>query len=94
MDIRQIVEETIIEPARMQAIEMQFADNLQRIEDIMNRKDREIVRLLGLVNWYREKNADHERMVGELHKLLKVDDLDAARDIVSAAFDGIHGPTG
>lgn len=94
MDIRQIVEATLIEPARMQALEMQFADNLQRIEDVMNRKDREIVRLLGLVNWYREKNADHERLVGDVLKLLKADELDGARDIVSAAFDAIHGPTG
>jgi hypothetical protein len=83
MDIRAIVEQTLIAPMREKA-------SMQRTID---GKQAEIQRLYRLLDWYREKDAAHERMVYELRKLLKVDDLDGARDVVDAAFGAIHGPS-
>jgi hypothetical protein len=45
-----------------------------------------------LIEHYREKTYAHERLVGKLLELLKVDDLDGARDLVQHEYDGIHGP--
>jgi hypothetical protein len=83
MDIREIVEQTLIAPMREQA-------SMQRTID---GKQDEIKRLNRLVDDYRRKDAAHERMVGELREMLKVDDLDGARDIVEAEYGAIHGPS-
>lgn len=46
-----------------------------------------------LIEDYRRKNYDHERMVGKLYELLKQDDLDGAMDIVRDEYRAIHGPS-
>jgi hypothetical protein len=83
MDIKAIVDMTLVQPMREQA-------SMQRTID---GKQDEIKRLNRLVDDYRHKDADHERMVGELRKLLKAEDLDGARDIVDAEYGAIHGPS-
>jgi hypothetical protein len=45
-----------------------------------------------LIEDYRRKNADHERLIGKLLELLNNDDLDEARALVKYEYDGIHGP--
>jgi hypothetical protein len=92
MDIRQIVEETLVAPMRELDAAMRFADNVAAIQKNLDAKQNEIQRLDSLCAWYRTQNAQHERTLGQLLKLLKADDLDAARDLVQYEFDGIHGP--
>jgi hypothetical protein len=53
-----------------------------------------IERLRMLADAYRRVSAKHESMVGDLRDALNADDLDKARDIVSAEYDAIHGPNG
>lgn len=86
MDIRQIVEETLIKPAREQAAQLRFQDNVKAIQFELDARER-------LIRDYQRKNADHERMVGKLYELLKAEDLDGAMDIVRDEFDAIHGPS-
>jgi hypothetical protein len=45
-----------------------------------------------LIEDYRRKNADHEKLIGKLLKLLNNDDMDEARALVKYEYDGIHGP--
>lgn len=76
-----------------------FAENLMVIETNMVNTRRllreataELNRRQSIIDDYRRKNYAHEDMVGNLLELLKNDDLDAARDIVSREYDSIHGP--
>lgn len=85
MNIRQIVEETLIKPAREQAAQLRFEDNVKAIQFELDARQR-------LIQDYQRKNADHERMVGKLYELLKQDDLDGAMDIVRDEYNAIHGP--
>jgi len=45
-----------------------------------------------LIEHYRRKDADHERLIGKLLNLLNNDDLDGARNLAQDKFDAIHGP--
>src|SRR5690606_11943823 len=45
-----------------------------------------------LADAYTRVSSEHERMVGDLLKLLDNDDLDGARDLVKAEYEAIHGP--
>lgn len=58
----------------------------------MKQAEIELDRRQRLIDDYRRKDAEHERMIGDLLELLDNDDLDGARDIVKAEYDAIHGP--
>jgi hypothetical protein len=92
MDIRAIVESTLVAPMREQAAALQFESDIAAIQKNLDAKQNEIQRLDSLCAWYRTQNAQHERTLGQLLKLLKADELDAARDLAQAEFDAIHGP--
>lgn len=65
---------------------------MQSSADAMRAAKIELDRRQVLIDQYRRSNADHERLIGKLRDLLKVDDLDGARDLVNAEYDSIHGP--
>ena len=99
MDIKQIVEETIVAPMRAQAAQLQYEDNIKAIEANLDRKQNEIQRLNNLVDWYRAQNGKHERLIGELHERFQNkearDELllwDEMADMVRDAYRAIHGP--
>lgn len=83
MDISAIVESALVTSKRDQAWQA-----------LVDRKQNEIQRLNSLLDSYRTRNADHERLIGKLHQLLKTDDIDGIRDLVEAEHDAIHGPNG
>jgi hypothetical protein len=88
MDIRAIVESTLIAPMREQAAQLR----IEELEKLVDQKQSELQRKHDLCDWYRTQNGHHERTLGQLLKLLKADELDAARDLVQAEYDAIHGP--
>lgn len=52
----------------------------------------ELARRQNLIDSYSRKVAEHERLIGRLYKLLRDDDLDGARDLVTDEYRSIHGP--
>jgi hypothetical protein len=116
MDIRAIVEETLVAPMRAMAaqprmtIAEEHAATNEAIEQMQQAAKgdyilhiapcdvelllKRIERLRMLADAYRRVSAKHESMVGDLRDALNADDLDKARDIVSAEYDAIHGPNG
>lgn len=63
-----------------------FTENVKAITEELNRRQ-------ALLDDYRRRNRDHERLIGELHELLKIDDIDGIRDLVEAEHGAIHGPS-
>lgn len=113
MDIRQIVEETLVAPMRAMASrpltvaqdraamdelmayvrsELSHGHDLALTHDEGMRLLRRLDHLSAMADGYRRVSGEHETMVSDLRKLLDDDDLDAARDIVKAEYDAIHGP--
>jgi vacuolar-type H+-ATPase subunit H len=76
----------------MNAQMQKVSEAMSSASEAMARAQSELVRCYTMIDDYRRKNAEHERMVGELREALKIEDIDTASDIVSAAFDAIHGP--
>jgi hypothetical protein len=100
MNIKEIVEATLVAPMREQAAAMRFADNVRAIEQNLVDKQSEIQRLNSLCDWYRTQNARHEHLIGELHERFQNkaarDELllwDEMHDMVRDAYLAIHGPS-
>ena len=89
MDIREIVETTLVAPMREQAAQARIAE----LELLRDKKQTEIQRQASLLDEYRRDKYAHEAMVGRLYTLLKDEDLDGAMDIVKDEFFAIHGPS-
>lgn len=62
------------------------------VVDLLKRKQAEIQRLNGLVDYYRSKDGEYERTLRKAKALLDKDDLDEARDVVGDHLRGIDGP--
>jgi uncharacterized protein YlxW (UPF0749 family) len=88
MDIKQIVDSTLVAPMREQS--MQY--RIETLQSLVDRKQNEIQRLNNLLDSYRSDNADHERLIGKLRDLMRADEYDDAYDLVRNEFDAIHGP--
>lgn len=88
MDIKAIVDATLVAPMREQAAQHRIAE----LQALVDRKQNEIQRLNSLCDSYRRMNGDHERLIGKLKELLP-DNPDDAYDLVRDAFYAIHGPS-
>jgi multidrug resistance efflux pump len=67
--------------------------NILNTQQLLRQATAELNRRQSIIDDYRRKNAEHEKMVSELREALKVGDIDTASDIVNAEFDAIHGPS-
>lgn len=85
MDIREIVESTLIAPARAEAAKHRITQLELRIKTIECERD-------AWKKAYVTLSGNEERLIGKLLELLNNDDLDGARDLVKAEHDSIHGP--
>ena len=112
MDLRAIVEETLVKPMREMRDRMTVTEEHNATNDVIAqmRKDvkegfilhmapsdvalalKRIDRLQMLAEAHREVSSKHETLVGDLLQLLNNDDMDGARDMVSAEYLAIHGP--
>lgn len=94
MDIRAIVESTLVAPMREQSAQLRIAD----LESLVDTKQTEIQRLHSLCDSYRRMNGELESLLGELHTRFQNkaarDELllwDEMADMVRDQFDAIHG---
>jgi hypothetical protein len=96
MDIREIVEHTLVTPMRAQAAEYR----IEQLEKLAEERRIEIHRLDSLCASYRRMNGSLERLLGELHTRFQNkaarDELllwDEMADMVRDEYLSIHGPS-
>lgn len=96
MDIRAIVEQTLVAPMRAQAAEYRVTE----LEKLLERKQQELQQAHSLSDWYRTQNAGHESLIADLYERFSNkaarDELllwDEMHDMVRAAHLAIHGPS-
>lgn len=53
----------------------------------------EVRRLVHAAPQYQRKVYEYEALLGQLKKAFDTDDFDAARDLVKAEYEAIHGPS-
>lgn len=67
--------------------------NIQSAQHAMREATDEVRRQRIIIETYRRQDAEHEKLIGELYRLLKQEDLDGAMDLVRDAYLAIHGPS-